>query len=378
MSIDVPEGCAAFYEGHVDNAQAKKYMAMDKKKITAYLKEYGYKVVICQKNPSCEVMIASEPAKDNVDWNDMDFDKFLNKMAVAAETAKSQMNITKMMPLITNQARYAFTQFTMDLSSQKTVDMYQYQTQVAGKNIIITCLAYDDTIDEEKAFFDQVMDSIWYDGVDSIYGPAPTASGKSQAKAVTTDVLSLKIPNTWSAKQLDNMEFSNGYIHLFISSADAFATFSEKEKQGSDRNSFDFEGIAEKYGLDSLNVWAKQFASDFETNLSATSVSMGNLLGMFEIKTFGIPDSMLTLVLDNSVNFDDGTVTKLGGKPFILLTGKSIMTGEDERVMVRLTQDIRLYYNLYNGYSNMLQFSGEMREDAAREMKKALGTVKFE
>lgn len=323
-------------------------------------------------------MIASERAKDNMDWNDIDFDKFLNKMAVAAETAKSQMNITKMMPLITNQARYAFTQFTMDLSSQKTVDMYQYQTQVAGKNIIITCLAYDDTIDEEKAFFDQVMDSIWYDGVDSIYGPAPTASGKSQAKAVTTDVLSLKIPNTWSAKQLDNMEFSNGYIHLFISSADAFATFSEKEKQGSDRNSFDFEGIAEKYGLDSLNVWAKQFASDFETNLSATSISMGNLLGMFEIKTFGISDSMLTMVLDNSVNFDDGTVIKLGGKPSFLLTGKVIMTGENEHVMVRLTQDIRLYYNLYNGYSNMLQFSGEMREDAAREMKKVLGTVKFE
>lgn len=32
MSIDVPEGCAAFYEGHVDNAQAKKYMGMDKKR----------------------------------------------------------------------------------------------------------------------------------------------------------------------------------------------------------------------------------------------------------------------------------------------------------------------------------------------------------
>jgi hypothetical protein len=378
MSIDVPEGCAAFYDGHVDEAQAQKYMGMDKKKMTAYLKECGYQMVICQKNPSCEVMIASKPGEEATDWNDMDFSSFLGKMAAAAEAAKKQLNITKMMPLITNQARYSFAHFTVDASTKRTFDMYQYQTQVARKSVAITCLAYDDTIDEEKAFFDQVMDSIWYDGVDSIYGPAPTASGKGKGKAVTTDALSLQFPKTWSAKPSNNMEFYNGYINLNITTSDGWATLSAEQKKGRDRSGITFDGIVDQNGFDSIKDWVKQMASDLETGLSAIPMTMVNLMSEDTVKAFGIPDSMLKLLLDCSVSFDDGAVIMLDDKPFILLTGKSIMTGEDELVMVRFTQDIRLYYNIYNGYTNMLRFTGAIREDAAREMEKVLGTVKFE
>jgi len=106
------------------------------------------------------LLAASSALAQTVYLNNMDFSKFLDKMAVAAETAKNQIDITKMMPLISNQARYSFAHFSVDTSKRK-VDMYQYHTQVAGRIVIISCLAYDDTIDEEKAFFDQVIDSIW-------------------------------------------------------------------------------------------------------------------------------------------------------------------------------------------------------------------------
>jgi hypothetical protein len=376
MSIDVPEGCAAFYKGHIDDAQAKEFMGMDKKKMTAYLKECGYQIVICQQNPSCEISIETKPAIDTKDWNDIDFTKFLADTAEATETAKKELDLKKMMPLITNQARYMFANFTVDTSSKKTYDMYHYFTQAAGKVFIISCLAYDDTIDEEKAFFDQVVDSIWYDKADSIYGPAPAASGKGKAKTVATDVLSLTIPNTWTANQPDNMELSNGCIHLHISSADAFATISEKEKQGRDRSSITFDGIVDQNNYDSIKVWAEQMATDLETALSAP-MTMENLLGAEEVKAIGLPDNMLTMVLDSSVSFDGGQVAMVGHKPFILFTGKSIMTGEDGQVMVRFTQDIRLYYNIYNGYTNMLRFYGTIREDTVKELDKVLRTVKF-
>jgi len=107
-------------------------------------------------------------------------------------------------------------------------------------------------------------------------------------------------------------------------------------------------------------------------------MTMEQLMGVDEAKALGFPDSMLTLLMDSSVIFDGGTVSMLDDKPFILLRGKSTMTGEDEHVMVRFTQDIHLYYNIHNGYTNVLRFSGAIREGAAREIEKVLGTMQFE
>jgi hypothetical protein len=377
MSIDVPEGCAAFYDGHVDEAQAMKYMGMDKIRMTAYLKVCGYQMVICQENPSCEVMIESMPAEEATDWNDMSFSQFLANAAEAAERAKSQKNITSIMPLITNQARYFFMHFTIETSKKITHDIYQYHTQVDGRIININCFSNDDTIDEEKAFFDQVLDSIWYDGVDSIYGPAPTASGNSRGKVVATDAFSVKIPNTWSANPLNDLKYDNGYIQLNISCSDGWAALSAQEKQGKDRSSYSFDGI-DQNSYDAIKDWIKQIATDFETRISALPLTMVKLLDADAVKAFGIPNSMLSLALDNSISFDDGAITMLGDKPFLLFTGKITMTGEDERVMVRFTNDVRMYHNMSNGYINMLQFTGVIREDAAREIEKVISTVKFE
>jgi hypothetical protein len=377
MSIDVPEGCAAFYDGHVSEAQAQKYKGMNKKKLTAYLKEHSYQMVICQENPSCEVMINLMPAEDAKDWNDGDFSQFLAYTADMTESAKSKKNITKIMPLITNQMRYLFVHYTLEASKEKTYDFNTYYTQIDGGSVAITCLAYDDTIDEEKAFFDQVMDSIWYDGVDSIYGPAPTASGNSRGKVVATDAFSVKIPNTWSAIPSNDLKYANGYIQLNISCSDGWATLSAQEKQGRDRSGYSFDGI-DQNSYDEIKDWIKQIATDFETGLSALPLTMANMLDADSDKAFGIPNSMLSLALDNSVSFDDGAITMLGDKPFLLLTGKSTMTGEDEHVMVRFTNDVRMYHNIDNGYINMLQFTGVIREDAAREIEKVIGTVKFE